>query len=120
MKRLLLFVDWLRSEGFQVISKRTKVFPDGSRKCDMDIEMTVDAIERTSQIRPDVVVIGSGDGDFACLALYLRRKGIRVEVASLPTALANELRLAAQEFIDLTEWANRCGPSRSKGYKELQ
>jgi hypothetical protein len=32
-------------------------------------------------MRPDVVILVTGDADFAYLAIELRRRGIRVEVA---------------------------------------
>jgi uncharacterized LabA/DUF88 family protein len=100
--------DWLRAQGFQVVSKRAKKLPNGAYKCNLDGELMLDALDLGTEIRPDVVVLVTGDGDMAPLALRLRRKGIRVEVASLGESLAAELRLASQGFIDLTEWANAC------------
>ena len=51
--------------------------------------------------RPDVVVLVTGDADFAHLALQLRRRGIRVEVASTAQTLGSGLKGAANEVIDL-------------------
>ena len=102
------FYDYLRFGGCQVITKRTKRLPDGSFKCNLDAELIMDAIDLSNEMRPDIVVIASGDGDFAPLATRLRRKGIRVEVASMGASLANEMKAAANGYIDLTEWANNC------------
>jgi len=102
------FHDHLRSRGLQVISKRMKQLPDGSYKCDMDAELIMDALEMARDTSPDIIVLASGDGDLAPLALRLRRRGIRVEVASNEQGLASELRLAAQGFIDLSQWLDRC------------
>jgi uncharacterized LabA/DUF88 family protein len=52
-------------------------------------------------MRPDVVILVTGDADFAYLAIKLRRHGIRVEVASVAANLGNILRSAANHVIDL-------------------
>jgi uncharacterized LabA/DUF88 family protein len=52
-------------------------------------------------MRPDVVILVTGDADFAYLAIKLRRHGIRVEVASVAANLGNMLKSAANEVIDL-------------------
>ena len=44
----------------------------------------------------------TGDADFAYLALQLRRRGIRLEVASVAQNLGSALKSAANEVIDLT------------------
>ena len=100
--------DWLRGQGFQVVAKRAKRLPSGAFKCNLDGELMLDALDLATEIRPDIIVLVTGDGDMAPLARRLRRKGIRVEVASLGDHLASELKLACQGFIDLTEWANAC------------
>lgn len=100
--------NFLRSQGFQVVTKRAKQLPDGRFKCNLDAEMTMDALELAQEIRPDVIVLVTGDGDFAPLALRLRRKGVRVEVASLQSSMANELRLACRGYIDLSDWVDDC------------
>jgi uncharacterized LabA/DUF88 family protein len=52
-------------------------------------------------MRPDLVILVTGDADFAYLAIKLRRHGIRVEVASVAANLGNTLRSAANDVIDL-------------------
>jgi uncharacterized LabA/DUF88 family protein len=47
------------------------------------------------------VVLVTGDTDFAHLALQLRRRGIRVEVAATAATLGAALRTAANASIDL-------------------
>jgi hypothetical protein len=63
--------------------------------------MAIDALELSIEMRPDVVILVTGDADFAYLATKLRRHGIRVEVASVTANLGNILRSAANEVIDL-------------------
>jgi uncharacterized LabA/DUF88 family protein len=63
--------------------------------------MAIDAVELSVEMRPDVVVLVTGDADFAHLALRLRRRGIRVEVASTAQTLGAGLKAAANEVVDL-------------------
>ena len=60
-----------------------------------------DAIELSIEERPEIVVLVTGDADFAHLALQLRRRGIRVEVAATAQTLGTGLKGAANEVIDL-------------------
>ena len=53
------------------------------------------------EMRPDLVILVTGDADFAYLVIKLRRHGIRVEVASVAANLGNTLRTAANDVIDL-------------------
>jgi histidyl-tRNA synthetase len=69
----------------------------------VDVMMAIDALELSIEMRPDVVILVTGDADFAYLATKLRRHGIRVEVASVAANLGNTLRSAANEVIDLAE-----------------
>lgn len=103
--------DWLRMQGFNVVSKRQKQLPDGQFKCNLDTELALDALEACMTIRPDILILVSGDGDFAPLCRRARRLGIRVEVASLNHALAAELKGAAHGVIDLSDWASTCNPT---------
>jgi hypothetical protein len=63
--------------------------------------MAIDALELSIEMRPDVVILVTGDADFAYLAIKLRRYGIRVEVASVTANLGHILRSAANDVIDL-------------------
>lgn len=69
----------------------------------VDIVMAMDAVELALEIRPDIVVLVTGDSDFAYLAEKLRRRGMRVEVASVEQSLGNELKNAANSTVDLIE-----------------
>jgi len=96
------FLHWLRSHGFLVVSKDGSPADDARYKANVDVMMAIDAVELSTEIRPDVVVLVTGDADFADLALFLRRRGIRVEVAALPQTLGSGLKTSANEFLDLT------------------
>jgi uncharacterized LabA/DUF88 family protein len=95
------FVHWLRSNGFMVVTKDGAPAEEGHYKANVDVMMAIDALELSIEMRPDVVILVTGDADFAYLAIKLRRHGIRVEVASVAANLGNTLKSAANEVIDL-------------------
>ncbi len=102
-------VDWLEYNGYTMVTKPLKEYaqPLGRRKFkgNMDVEITVDAMEVSAHV--DHVVLFSGDGDFRRLIEALQRRGIRVTVVSTirtqPPMVADELRRQADFFLDLAE-----------------
>ncbi len=95
------FMHWLRSNGFMVVTKDGSPADEGHYKANVDVMMAIDALELSVEMQPDTVILVTGDADFAYLALKLRRRGIRVEVASVAQNLGNVLKSAANEVIDL-------------------
>ena len=96
------FIHWLRSNGFMVVTKDGAPAEEGHYKANVDVMMAIDALELSIEMRPDAVILVTGDADFAYLAIKLRRHGIRVEVASVAANLGHILRSAANDVIDLT------------------
>lgn len=113
-------IDWLDYNGYRVVTKPTKEFIDSSGrrkvKGNMDIELTIDALELAPYI--DNVVLFSGDGDFRSLVEALQRRGVRVTVVSTistqPSMVADELRRQADEFIDIAHLVNKIGREPSE------
>lgn len=95
------FIQWLRTNGFMVVTKDGSPAEEGRYKANVDVMMAIDALELSVEMRPDVVILVTGDADFAYLATKLRRRGIRVEVASVAQNLGNMLRSTANDVIDL-------------------
>jgi uncharacterized LabA/DUF88 family protein len=95
------FVQWLRANGFMVVTKDGSPADEGRYKANVDVMMAIDALELSVAMEPEVVILVTGDTDFAYLVTKLRRRGIRVEVASVTQNLGNILRSAANEVIDL-------------------
>jgi uncharacterized LabA/DUF88 family protein len=95
------FLHWLRAHGFLVVTKDGSPAEEGHYKANVDVMMAIDAVELSAAMQPDVVVLVTGDSDFAYLALQLRRRGIRVEVAAASAQLGSGLKTAANEVIDL-------------------
>jgi len=110
-QRKLRFAHYLRTQGLMVVAKEGSpagAEPDGrpKYKANVDVLMAIDAMDLATQIRPDVVVLVTGDSDFAHLATSLRRRGIRVEVAAVDQNLGTELKAAANSVIDLRDLFN--------------
>ncbi|MBI4821569.1 MAG: NYN domain-containing protein [Deltaproteobacteria bacterium] len=93
------FVDVLKRAGWDVRIKRPKKFADGSTKADWDMGIAMEAVELASRVQTLVLV--SGDGDFLPLVKHLKRKSVRVEVASFPEGLAADLAQGADAVLRL-------------------
>ncbi|MDF1681766.1 MAG: NYN domain-containing protein [Ponticaulis sp.] len=108
-------VDWLQYNGFNVITKSAREFTDrdGRRrvKGDMDVEITVDMMNLANHL--DHIVLFSGDGDLTRVVQAVKNKGVRVSVVSTvktqPAMISDDLRRAADTFIDLTDLAKLIG-----------
>ncbi len=97
----------LENHGIMVVSWRGKQlfgYEPPRFAANIDMLMAMDALEFALEARPDTVVMVTGDGDFAYLANKLRRRGIRVEAASLPNATSGELRRSVHQMIDLSRF----------------
>ena|SRR5438270_7668439 len=95
------FVHWLRSNGFLAVTKDGSPTEESHYKANVDVMMAIDAVELSVQMQPDVIILVTGDADFSYLALQLRRRGIRVEVASIAQNLGSALKTSANAVIDL-------------------
>jgi uncharacterized LabA/DUF88 family protein len=102
-------IDWLDYNGYTVVTKPAKAYDDGEGrrrfKRNMNVEISVDAMELSEKV--DQIVLFSGDGDFRPLVEAIQRRGVRVTVVSSnlsqPPMIADELRRQADVFTDLIE-----------------
>jgi len=93
--------EFLRARGFEVEVKEGVAREDGSFEANLDTDVAAGVMELALTRRPDLVLLVSGDGDFASLCRRLLRWGIHTEVASLPRRLSGRLRKAACSVINL-------------------
>ncbi|MFO1015965.1 MAG: NYN domain-containing protein [Hyphomonadaceae bacterium] len=114
-------VDWLDYNGYTLVTKPAKEYTDanGRRrfKGDMDVEIAVDLLQATSFI--DHAFLFSGDGDFLAAIEAAQRKGMRVSVISTiksnPPMASDDIRRAADNFVDLTDLSSLIGrPPRER------
>ena len=122
-------VDWLDYNGYTMVTKPLKEFNHGAGrrkfKGNMDVEITVDAMEIAETV--DHVILMTGDGDFRRLIEALQRKGIKVSVISTiktqPPMVADELRRQADFFVelaDLTDYIARAHAPRPAEHHDTE
>jgi uncharacterized LabA/DUF88 family protein len=83
----------------------------------MDVELAVDLLQAAAFI--DHAFLFSGDGDFLAAIEAVQRKGMRVSVVSTiksnPPMASDDIRRAADNFVELAELANLIGrPPRER------
>lgn len=94
------FIDFLRANGYKVVSKDIHKYEGGRIKANLDIEIAVDILLLSENL--DVVVLVSGDGDFVRLLDAVQSKGVRCEVISFGISTSNELIEAADLFTEIS------------------
>lgn len=118
-------VDWLDYNGYTLVTKPAREYTDaaGRRrfKGDMDVEIAVDLVQAADYL--DHAFLFSGDGDFLPALEAVQRKGVRVSVVSTiksnPPMIADDLRRAADNFVDLADIAPLVGrPPRERAAAE--
>ena len=101
------FIENLRSRGFKVIAKDSKVITqnDGSVKIkgDMDVEITTDASELIWRRDCDELVLVSGDSDFTYFLERANSYGVNITVVSSRNSISQELARLATRVILLEE-----------------
>jgi uncharacterized LabA/DUF88 family protein len=95
------FFEALAKLGIETKTKDLQIFAGGAKKADWDVGLAVDAIKMSPRL--DSVVIVSGDGDFVPLVEYLQTIGVQVEVVSFGKSTSGRLRVAVDDFVDLSE-----------------
>jgi uncharacterized LabA/DUF88 family protein len=93
------FYEALEEMGFEVKAKDLQVFYGGAKKGDWDVGIAMDVMRLALKL--DVVVLVSGDGDFAELLIHAKSLGCRVEVVSFGKSTSHNLKDIADLFIDL-------------------
>src|SRR5579864_7504597 len=89
---------WL--SGYIVTTKLGTIAGE-TYKCNFDVEITMDMLKAMYQVKPDIIVLASGDSDFVSLILEVRKSGTRVEVAAFEETAGAEILSKCSGFIDL-------------------
>ena len=102
----------LRDLGFEPnVFKKVKGTPSKG----VDVSLTTDVVSLAYRGAYDVAYLIAGDGDYVPLVEEVKRAGARVVVAFFENhGLNNELRVVADDFVDLTDKA-RVRPGRRVG-----
>lgn len=108
------FFDALKERGFELRSKDLLTFYGGHQKGDWDVGISMDVVRLAPKL--DVVVLVSGDGDFAELMKYVKAQGCRAEAIAFGSSASSQLREEVDQFVDLSEDTDRfLIPKRGKG-----
>jgi len=115
---LIRFYDYLNhigGERVKVIRKISRRLPSGEILHEPIRErLMMDAMYIAGSIRPDAIVLCSGNGSYVPLVLRLRRYGIKTIIAFPPQKTSEELRDVASEFVDLTDFFSSGEPLESR------
>ena len=84
-----------------IVTTKLGTIAGGTYKCNFDVEITMDVLKVVYQVRPDIVVLASGDADFIPLIQEVRKSGVRVEVAAFEGTAGPDILLKCSGFIDL-------------------
>src|SRR6266513_1098737 len=98
--RLVGVIEDLWRSGYIVTTKRGTI-AGGTYKCNFDVEITMDILKVVYQVKPDIIVLASGDSDFVSLIQEVRKSGVRVEVAAFEETAGPDILRRCSGFIDL-------------------
>ena len=99
------FLEALERMGIEIRKKELLEYPGGIKKANWDVGIAVDAIKISPFV--DVIVLGSGDGDFVDLCEYLKNHGKRVEIVSFSSTTSTKLRQIADYFLDMEKFPRK-------------
>ncbi len=98
--RLDRVIEELWRSGY-IVTTKVGSFAGFTYKCNFDVEITMDVLKAVYQLKPDIIVLASGDSDFVSLILEVRKSGVRVEVAAFEETAGAEILSKCSGFIDL-------------------
>src|SRR6266567_1889191 len=84
-----------------IVTTKVGTIAGGTYKCNFDVEITMDILKVAYQVKPDIIVLASGDSDFISLIQEVRKSGIRVEVAAFEETAGTGIMSKCSGFIDL-------------------
>lgn len=93
-------IEDLWRSGYIVTTKRGSIAGE-TYKCNFDVEITMDMLKVVYQVKPDIIVLATGDADFVTLIQEVRKSGVRVEVAAFPETAGRDILLKCSGFIDM-------------------
>jgi uncharacterized LabA/DUF88 family protein len=106
------FLLWMRRNGYRVVQKELKTFPDGTKKANLDVEIAVDMLSLAGHY--DTAILVSGDEDFAYAINVIAYKGVRVEVVGFRSNTSPRLIDVADRFVDFDGIINEVCKAESR------
>lgn len=93
------FLLWMKRNGYKVMQKELKVFPDGSKRANLDVEIVVDMMTLSHSV--DTIVLVSGDEDFAYALDNMAKSGKQIVLAGFRVNTSPVLMDVIDCFLDL-------------------
>ena len=93
-------IDELWRSGY-IVTTKVGTIAGGTYRCNFDVEITMDMLKAVYQVKPDIIVLASGDSDFVSLIQEVRKSGVRVEVAAFEETAGPDILRKCSGFIDL-------------------
>lgn len=93
------FLLWMKRNGYKVVQKELKIFPDGTKRANLDVEIVVDMLSLSNSI--DTIILVSGDEDFSYALNHLASHGKQIVVAGFRVNTSPLLLDHADYFLDL-------------------
>ena|SRR5712692_887205 len=93
-------IEELWQSGY-IVTTKVGTIAGGTYKCNFDVEITMDVLRVVYQVKPDIIVLASGDSDFVSLIMEVRKSGVRVEVAAFVETAGPNILSKCSGFIDL-------------------
>jgi len=84
-----------------IVTTKLGTIAGGTYKCNFDVEIAMDMLRVVYQVKPDIIVLASGDSDFTPLIQEVRKAGARVEVAAFAETAGPNILRKCSGFIDL-------------------
>lgn len=100
------FHDSLKYQGFTLVTRPIKVRPAGWIEKGVDVALVTDMLKFAFMKVCDVIILVSGDHDFADAVSLVKDQGIRVEIAAFEHTIGRDLKMLADEFISLDKLAD--------------
>ncbi|HCI81651.1 MAG TPA: hypothetical protein DHW02_18395, partial [Ktedonobacter sp.] len=67
-------IEELWNAGY-IVTTRTGSVAGSTYKCNFDVEIAMDMLKAVNQVKPDIIVLASGDADFVPLIQEVRKSG---------------------------------------------
>lgn len=100
------FFESLTHQGFELRMKELQVYPDGTKKGDWDVGLSIDAVKLGQKV--DVVVLATGDGDYYPLVKFLQENSAcLVELVAFGKTASGKLLELVDTFTDLSATPKR-------------
>src|SRR5437588_447903 len=84
-----------------IVHTKVGTIVGGTYKCNFDVEITTDILKVIYQVKPDIIVLATGNPDFVSLIQEVRKSGVRVEVAAFVETAGTDMILKCSGCINL-------------------